>query len=344
MRTFLIVLAGVAILALTGLALSGRSPTDEIDPADLAAFAPLPAELQSNSNPATPAKIKLGRMLYYDGRLSSDGSVSCNTCHELSRYGVDGDPTSDGVGGHRGTRNSPTVYNAAGEFVQFWDGRAANVEEQAKGPVLNPVEMAMKSPQAVEAELKSIPGYVEAFKQAFPGEANPVTFDNMAQAIGTFERGLVTPARWDAFLKGDREALTPEEKRGFSAFVANGCSLCHSGALVGGETYERLGVAKHYPDPSDKGRYDVTKKPTDEFVFKVPTLRNVAETGPYFHNGKVATLDAAVAQMCEYQLGKTLSPSEMRSIVAWLKTLTGSVPQDYIRQPQLPPSAGAQGR
>ena len=339
MRSLLISLSCVMLLAIAGEA--PRAPNVEIARAELTRFAPLPAEFPAASNPMTSAKIRLGRMLYYDARLSADGSVSCNTCHELARYGVDGDPTSDGVGGHRGTRNSPTVYNAAGEFVQFWDGRAANVEQQAKGPVLNPIEMAMQSSQAVEARLKSIPGYVQAFREAFPGEADPVSFNNMAEAIGAFERGRVTPSRWDAFLEGDRAALTAEEKQGFKAFVAAGCGACHSGALVGGESYQKRGLARHYPDASDKGRYDVTRRAGDEFLFKVPTLRNVAETAPYFHNGRVVTLDAAVARMGEYQLGRMLSPAERQSIEAWLKTLTGKIPQDYIKPPELPPSPGA---
>jgi cytochrome c peroxidase len=338
MRTLLIALGSFAIAILIGTTPGGWKVADEIDPAQLKAFAPLPEEFQSKSNPITPAKIKLGRMLYYDARLSLDGSTSCNSCHDLSHYGVDHQPTSDGVHGQHGTRNSPTVYNAAGQFVQFWDGRAADVEEQAKGPVLNPVEMGMKSPQAVKAVLKSIPGYRVAFERAFPGQADPVTFNNMAKAVGAFERRLVTPSRWDAFLRGDREAITPEEQEGFRTFVAAGCSTCHAGALVGGESYQKLGVAKTYPDASDKGRYDVTKNATDEFVFKVPSLRNVAETAPYYHNGKVANLDEAVAQMEEYEMGKTLSPAEVKSIVCWLKTLTGSIPREYIRQPKLPSS------
>jgi len=340
MRTLSIAFACLAVAMFTGLVPASRKGTDEIDPVQLKAFAPLPVEFESNSNPSTPAKIELGRMLYYDARLSLDGSVSCNSCHRLSRYGVDGEPTSDGVGGQHGTRNSPTVYNAAGQFVQFWDGRAADVEGQAKGPLLNPVEMAMKSPQAVEARLNSIPGYVAAFERAFPGEANPVTFDNMAKAIGAFERRLVTPSRWDAFLKGDRAALTPEEKQGFKTFAASGCGACHAGALVGGESHQRLGLAKDYPDASDKGRYEVTKRASDMFVFKVPTLRNVAETGPYFHDGKVPTLDRAVAEMGEYQLGESLNPGEVRAIVSWLKSLTGNLPREYIAEPKLPPSVG----
>ncbi len=338
MRTLLIASGCLAVALFTGPAPASRNARAEIDSAQLKAFAPLPEEFQSKNNAITAAKINLGRMLYYDTRLSQDGSISCNSCHELSHYGVDHEPTSDGIHGQHGTRNSPSVYNAAGQFVQFWDGRAADVEEQAKGPVLNPVEMGMKSPQEVEARLKSIPGYVAAFQRAFPGETDPVTFDNMARAIGAFERRLVTPSRWDAFLRGDRTALTPQEKQGFETFVAAGCSRCHDGPLVGGNSYQRLGLAKNYPDVSDKGRYDVTKKASDEFVFKVPSLRNVAETAPYFHNGKVATLNEAIAEMGTYQTGRTLSPAEIESIASWLRTLTGTIPRQYIWEPKLPTS------
>ena len=172
-------------------------------------------------------------MLYYEPRLSKSQEISCNSCHLLDQYGVDGQPTSDGHKGQAGDRNSPTVYNAAGHFVQFWDGRAADVEEQAKGPVMNPVEMAMPSEKQVIAVLKSMPEYVDAFKKAFPGEKDPISYENMAKAIGAFERKLITPSRWDKFLRGDSQALTNEEKAGFNVFMETGCQACHSGAISG---------------------------------------------------------------------------------------------------------------
>ena len=275
-------------------------------------------------------------MLYYEPRLSKSQEISCNSCHLLDKYGVDAQPTSDGHKGQRGNRNAPTVYNAAGHFVQFWDGRAEDVEAQAKGPVMNPVEMAMPSEKQVLAVLRSMPEYVQAFKKAFPGAKDALTFDNMATAIGAFERKLLTPARWDKFLKGDQGALTSEEKAGFNVFTSAGCAACHAGAYVGGNLYQKLGLLKPYPDQSDMGRYQVTKSESDKMFFKVPSLRNVEKTGPYFHNGKVATLDQAVVQMADYELGKQLSGAETQSVVAWLRSLTGEVPKDYIKAPTLP--------
>lgn len=310
------------------------------DTPQLKMFKPLPGSMESQSNPITQAKIDLGRMLYYEPRLSRSQDISCNSCHDLATYGVDRLSSSDGFKGQKGSRNAPTVYNAAGHFLQFWDGRATDVEQQAKGPVMNPVEMAMASNAAVTAVLKSIPGYVSAFKQAFPGEPDPVTFDNMALAIGAFERGLVTPSRWDKFLEGDQTALSQAEKNGLNAFLNAGCQSCHAGAYLGGQTFQKLGVAQPYPDMSDAGRKAVTKLESDLMVFKVPSLRNIEMTGPYFHNGKVETLQHAVKAMGEHQLGEQLSEQEIASIVTFLKLLTGEIPSEYIRRPQLP--AGTQ--
>jgi cytochrome c peroxidase len=251
---------------------------------------------------------------------------------------VDNQATSSGHKGQKGDRNSQTVYNAALHFVQFWDGRAPDVEEQAKGPVLNPVEMAMTSEKQAIAVLKSMPGYVDAFKKAFPNDKDPVTYDNMGKAIGAFERKLITPARWDKLLKGDQTALTAEEKGGFHTFVASGCQTCHAGALLGGNMYQKIGVVKPWPDTSDPGRSKVTKSEADKFMFKVPSLRNIEKTGPYFHNGKVATLKEAIAKMSDYQVGKTLSDADIQSIETWMKSLTGEIPADYIKQPELPKS------
>ncbi|MGB9605539.1 MAG: cytochrome-c peroxidase, partial [Bryobacteraceae bacterium] len=315
-----------------------RKSTETVDPAKLKLFQPLPAVAAGPSGPPSEELISLGRMLYYDPRLSKSQKISCNSCHDLNKYGVDNQPTSDGHKGQKGDRNSPSVYNAALQFAQFWDGRAAHVEEQAKGPVLNPVEMAMPSDKLVIAVLKSIPEYVQAFRRAFPSDEDPVTMDNVARAIGAFERKLLTPARWDKFLAGDAQALTPQEKTGLNAFLDAGCQTCHSGVLLGGDMFQRLGAAKPYPDQSDLGRYRVTKRDADRMVFKVPPLRNVEKTAPYFHTGKVATLEEAVQQMAEYQLGKSLSRREIESIVTFLRSLTGEIPADYIKTPELPGS------
>ena len=296
----------------------------------------VPAQIESPVNPITAAKVELGRMLYFDPRLSKDRDVSCNSCHDLARYGVDGKPVSTGHRGQTGARNSPTVYHAAGHFTQFWDGRAADVEEQAKGPVLNPVEMAMSSGEEVEARLRAVRGYAAAFARAFPGESQPVTFDNAARAIGAFERKLVTPSRWDKFMKGDRAALTAEEFDGHHEFMHTGCASCHNGPYVGGRSFQKLGAEKPWPDASDAGRYEVTKAATDRMMFKVPSLRNVEKTAPYFHNGKVTTLDEAVRLMGEYQLNTKLTPAQVTSIAAWLRTLTGELPKELIKAPRLP--------
>src|SRR5690606_10495714 len=259
-------------------------------------------------NPSTPEKVELGRQLYWDARLSKNHDVSCNSCHMLDKYGVDNKPVSEGHRKQTGTRNSPTVYNAANHFVQFWDGRAANLEEQAKGPVLNPVEHGLKDEAALLAVINSIPEYVEAFGKAFPEDNPAVTFDNFAKAVAAFERTLITPAPWDAFLKGDKNALTEDQKKGFLAFMDAGCQTCHSGEHLGATMFQRLGSVKPWPDPPegkepDLGRYDVTKQDSDKMMFKVPGLRSVAKTAPYYHDGSVEDLGAAVQLMAEHQLG-----------------------------------------
>lgn len=332
-------------IALVALAVAGCSKSTKtqpetvtVDPVKLQLFQPLPEAIPSSSNPITEDKVALGRMLYYEARLSKSQQISCNSCHMLDKYGVDGESTSDGHKGQKGDRNAPTVYNAAGHFVQFWDGRAADVEAQAKGPVLNPIEMAMPDEKQVIAVLNSMPEYVDAFKRAFPEDKNPVTYDNMARAIGAFERKLITPSRWDKFLRGDQNALTNEEKAGFNAYMEAGCQACHAGAYLGGNLYQRLGLAKPWPDSSDPGREKVTKNEADRMVFKVPSLRNVEKTSPYYHNGKVETSEQAVSRMAEYQLGKTLSDSQVKSVVTFLKTLTGDIPVKYIKPPELPKS------
>ncbi len=339
------VLLSCTILAFAASA-CGRNEAPPPEPAKAAAvsadrlamFAPLPAAVPAASRAVNDEMIALGRMLYYEPRLSKSQKISCNTCHDLAKYGVDGEITSDGHAGKKGDRNSPTVYNAAAHFVQFWDGRAADVEEQAKGPVLNPVEMAMGGEAAVVTVLESMPEYVERFAKAFPGEARPISYDNMARAIGAFERRLMTPSHWDALLAGDPGALTPEEQVGLKTFLDVGCQSCHYGALLGGTSYQRLGAVKAYPGNPDPGRFKVTGNEADKAVFKVPSLRNIDQTAPYFHDGHVADLQGAVKQMGEYQLGKTLTDAEVQNIVAFLRVLTGRIDAEYIKPPELPKS------
>ena len=315
-------------------------PSAAIDPASLAPFKPaLPSTFENKDNPLTEEKVQLGKALYFDKRLSKDGDVACNSCHQVDKFGVDGTPTSEGHKKQKGGRNSPTVFNAAGHFAQFWDGRAKDVEEQAKGPVLNPIEMAMESEKAVVAVLAGVPAYKEQFAKAFPGDKDPITFDNMAKAIGAYERKLSTPSRWDKYLAGDKEALTREEKIGFNTFVKTGCQACHTGTLVGGGMYQKLGLVEPWKDESDLGRAAVTKNDAEKMFFKVPSLRNVEKTAPYFHNGSVSTLEEAVSLMGKHQLGKALSKEDVASIVTWLKTLTGEAPKDLIAQAEAPASA-----
>ncbi len=311
---------------------------DAVSDSFLMMFKALPTEAPSADNELTEAKINLGRMLYYENRLSKGEKLSCNSCHMLDKYGQDNLPFSPGHEGKVGGRSSPSTYNAAIHIAQFWDGRAPSVEEQAKGPVLNPGEMGMPSADFVVEVLKSIPGYVEAFKAAFPGEADPITYNNFGKAVGAFERKLVTPSRWDDYLKGNKEALTAEESKGFETFAKAGCVTCHNGPAVGGMMYQKLGLVKAWPELKDQGRFEATKVETDKFYFKVPSLRNISETGPYLHDGSVKTLEEMVSKMGEYQLGKNLTPEETTSIVTFLKSLKGEIPAEYIAKPKLPES------
>jgi len=304
----------------------------------LTVFAKLPEKFESQDNPITPEKVELGRMLYFEKRLSKGHGLSCNSCHDLAKFGVDNQPTSEGHKKQRGDRNSPTVYNAAGHIAQFWDGRAETVEAQASGPMMNPVEMAMASPEAVVKTLTSMPEYVEAFEKAFPDVEDPISLDNAARAIGAFERKLVTPGRFDAFIGGDDEALTEEEKTGLAVFVETGCTTCHNGPAVGGKLYQKLGLVEPWPNQDDLGRFKETKDEKDKMFFKVPSLRNIAKTGPYFHDGSVAELGKAVDMMAKHQLGKTLTPAEKKALLAFLNALTGELPKGYIAAPELPES------
>jgi len=329
----------------------GAPAAPAVDPAKVLAaakplFQPLQTEAKNDANPWTKEKADLGRMLYYDARLSKNHDISCNSCHDLASFGVDvrevdgkRAKTSQGHKNAFGDRNSPTVYNAAFHLAQFWDGRAADVEEQAKGPILNPVEMAMPDEARVLTTLNSMPGYVDAFKAAFPGEEDPVTYDNLAKAIGAFERKLVTPSKFDAFIAGDASALSDAEAAGLKTFMDVGCTQCHSGALLGGNQFQKLGNVKPWPNLKDEGRFAVSKSAPDKYSFKVPSLRNISKTGPYLHDGSVETLEEIVQKMAEHQLAKgTLSAEELGSIVTFLNALDGEVDQDYIKKPALPES------
>lgn len=269
-----------------------------------------------------PKLVELGKKLYLDPILSVNDKISCNSCHQLDNFGVDGEATSPGHDGSRGGRNSPTVYNAYKHVAQFWDGRAKDVEEQALGPILNPIEMGMASEEEVVKKLKSSDEYPKLFQEAF-GDENGLTYKNIGVAIGAFERTLDTPSRFDKYLAGDKSSLTADEKKGLQQFIDSGCIACHNGTYLGGMMYQKLGLVHPYPDNKDLGRYEVTKNEADKEVFKVPSLRNVTKTGPYFHDGSVETIEEAVKLMAYHQLGKELTSDEVTSIVTFLKTLEG---------------------
>lgn len=282
--------------------------------------------------------VNLGYHLYYDTRLSQKGNNSCNSCHNLSTFGVDNQPTSVGDEGKNGDRNSPTTLNAALHAFQFWDGRAKDVEEQAGMPILNPVEMNIPSKAFLVDRLKKIPFYQELFKKAFPEAKDPITYENLQKAIGAFERKLITPSRFDKYLAGDKTALTLQEKKGLVAFTTNGCTQCHTGALLGGNQFQKFGVYANYWEHTkskkiDEGKYVVTKDTNDKYIFKVPSLRNVEKTAPYFHDGSVASLDSAVKIMGRVQLGKTIDDEDTQNIVAFLKALTSDIPKEYKQKP-----------
>lgn len=302
-------------------------------------FKPIPTEPPAiRSTPVTPEKVELGKMLYFDPRLSRSWLISCNSCHNLALGGVDLEQTSIGHGWQKGPRNAPTVLNAVFNAAQFWDGRAADLQTQAKGPLQASVEMN-NTPERLQETLNTIPGYVDRFKKAFPNEPNPANFDNLAKAIEAFEATLITPnSPFDRYLKGDEKALSDAEKKGLALFMEKGCSNCHNGINIGGNGYFPFGVvekpgAEILPE-KDKGRFTVTNTASDEYVFKVPSLRNIVLTPPYFHSGQVWDLKQAVAIMGTAQLGAKLTDPEIDSVVTFLRALTGDQPQ--IELPILP--------
>jgi len=281
------------------------------------------------------AKVELGKKLYFDPRLSKSGFISCNSCHNLSMGGADNLPTSIGHNWQQGPINAPTVLNSSMNVAQFWDGRAADLKEQAGGPIANPKEMALSHVVAVDV-LQSIPGYVIEFRLVF--EQDDFGIDEVTDAIAEFEKTLVTPySHFDQWLLGDEGAMTVRELEGYGLFKRSGCIACHNGPALGGTSFQKMGVVEPYQtDNPAEGRSAVTGKEIDRFKFKVPTLRNVELTYPYFHDGAAATLTEAVDIMGRLQLGKAFTPEENASIVAFLDTLTGDQPSFLI--PILPPS------
>lgn len=294
-------------------------------------FKPLSAAASADA-----ARVELGRALFHDTRLSADKQLSCASCHNLATFGTDNQATSTGFKNQHGDRNAPTVLNAGLHLAQFWDGRAKDLSEQAKGPILNPKEMALPSAEAAVARLKAVPGYRAAFAKAFPGQKDALSYDNVGKAIAAFEGTLVTPARFDRFLAGDGKALSAQERQGLKLFMDKGCAACHSGVAVGGNSYMKFGMVSPYANTQDLGRYAVTKNPADKYVFKVPSLRNVTQTFPYFHDGKVAKLEDAVRVMGKTQLGVNLTSTETHAITAFLGSLEGTVTPAMKKKPQLP--------
>lgn len=343
MKKFSIILA-LVVIAFWSCNQAPQKPADPyaglLDKAKTT-FSPLAQVVDNPENPITPEKVALGKILYFDNRLSKEGHISCNSCHNLATYGVDNQPTSPGDGGELGGRNSPTVLNAAYHFTQFWDGRAKDVEEQAGGPIMNPIEMSMPDQEFVINRLKGIKGYQDLFAKAFPGDPQPITYGNIQKSIAAFERNLITPSRFDEYLKGNQDALTTDEKKGLQTFMDVGCTACHSGAVLGGQMYQKFGLMGNYWDFThsakvDNGRYLVTNNEADKYLFKVPSLRNIEKTHPFFHDGSVTDLGEAVKIIAKLQLNKDLTEEEVKYIVVFLSTLTGTVPAELAKAPEMP--------
>ncbi|AGA28268.1 cytochrome-c peroxidase [Singulisphaera acidiphila] len=334
-------LIAVGLVASSALAIA----RDEGDDADLlkearSHFEPLPKDMATPEFPVSPERVQLGRKLFFDPRISSDGAVSCSRCHLPALNATDALPKSLGVHDQSLPRNAPTVLNAGLAFKQHWDGRFANVEEQAKRSLLGP---GFGNPDyaTAMARIKAIPGYAPLFLAAFPGEANPISEDNWAKAIGAYERTLIAPSRFDDYLRGKPDALSPAERDGLRTFLDTGCVDCHKGPGLGGLSFRKFGLISDYWKATgsqniDKGRFDVTNDPADLYKFKVPGLRNVAMTPPYFHDGAVRTLPSAVRIMAQVQLNAELSDSEVKSLVTFLGSLTGTIPESFERAPVLP--------
>jgi cytochrome c peroxidase len=328
--TLVLVLTVVAMMAVQGCAGEGGQRTahpDGVSPL----FQPLPLEaVHPEENPGTPERIELGHKLFFEPRLSRSGIISCNTCHVVGAAGVDHRAVAMGEGAREGPRNSPTVFNAAFLATQFWDGRARTLEEQAKGPIQAHVEMDLTPEEAVQRLRET--GYEPLFAAAFPGDEEPLTFENLARAIAAFERTLITPgAPFDRYLAGESGALDPLQQQGLELFQNAGCLGCHQGAMLGGTSYAAF---THAAGRGDIGRQAVTGRDEDRYVFRVAPLRNVALTAPYFHDGSAATLHEAISIMGSAQLGRRFTGDEVAAIVAFLESLTGEFP--LVAHPRLP--------
>lgn len=286
--------------------------------------------------------VELGRMLFFEPRVSVDGTVSCSRCHLPQLYGTDGLPRSIGAGGKANPRNSPTVLNSALQFSQHWRGDRESLEDQAMRALVGPTSFGNPTMEDAMKRLEAIEAYRDIFRKVFPHDKEPISPRNWAAAIGAFERQLLTRSPFDAWMEGSDEALSSREKRGLQRFLELGCVDCHSGVGLGGQSYEKFGIHEDYwkltkSKEVDMGRWDVTGNPDDRFVFKVPVLRNVAMTPPYFHDGSVGKLSEAVEIMAKAQLGLELSREDLDSLMAFLESLTGEIPKAFQRAPSLPP-------
>jgi cytochrome c peroxidase len=315
-----------------------------------AIFKPLPADASTPERPLKPETVELGRALFFETRLSTDGKGSCGGCHNAYLYGTDALPRSVGVGGKVIPRNAPTVFNTALQFVQHYGGNRADVEEQALKALVSPLAYGNADFAAAERRLRALSAYRPMFEKAFPGEAEPVTAVNFSKAVGAYERTLITPAPFDRYLEGDTAALSPKAKLGLEKFMATGCAGCHSGVTVGGTMFQKFGITADYWTLTgsqeidllkgrDKGKFVDTKDEADAYMFKVQQLRNVAVTPPYFHDGSVAELGDAVRIMAKLQLGRDLGQEDIGDIVAFLESLTGEVPANFSAVPSLPVAA-----
>ncbi len=301
-------------------------------------FKPLPAVSENKHNLPNAAKIKLGKILYFDKQLSKDGNISCNSCHNLNTYGVDNLPVSPGDDGTLGTRNSPTVFNASFHIKQFWDGRAQDVEEQAVMPITNPIEMGMPTEKLVLERISGSELYKELFASAFPEEETPINYKNVGKAIGAFERTLLTPSKFDEYLVDGKSQLTNEELNGMQSYISSGCIACHKGKLLGGDIFWKFGLFANYWELTnskiiDKGKAEVTQNEADNYIFKVPSLRNIEMTFPYFHDGSVASLADAIRIMGKTEMNMDLNDEEIEDIISFLKTLTADIPEEIKEEP-----------
>ena len=313
---------GIAILLLLSVLVSKQvDAEDSLFETSTSFFSPLP-QAMPGSEKDTSEQIVLGEKLYFETLLSVNNTQSCNSCHNISNNaaGVDHLQTSIGALGKAGLRNAPTTWNAGLHVAQFWDGRAKNLEDQARFPILNPDEMAMPSETEIVFRLKKS-NYFKLFKKAYPNETHPLNLNDISNALASFQRTLITKDRFDKYLSGEKEAINSNEKRGLSVFILKGCVACHNGPLLGGQLFMKMGLVNSYPNTSDKGLAQVTGNPADNYFFKVPSLRNILNTAPYFHDGAATSIEQAIFDTGWHQLGIKLNKKEVADIKIFFKTL-----------------------